>query len=232
FAARFAGFGFKIHSSTLTLARNMVNKGQLSELPAERIWSETEKALLLPETAVFFRSLENLNALAQLFPGLGKSDIDRLEELSDLHQATEERFALLISTLPPEAIEETCHRLKVPNQYRGLALMIADHQKTWKDICLLPARKLVDWVHILDAVRRPQRAQQFNWLCYSIMQTTDADIAQKNSATFVQALSIASSVGFDSLTKEKQLLQGADLGEAIKEEQSHQLTEMKSRDEH
>jgi tRNA nucleotidyltransferase (CCA-adding enzyme) len=65
-AAQFAArFGFKIDPDTVTLCREM----DLSDLPAERIWGEMEKLLLLaPAPSPGMTWLRDLGATNQLFP--------------------------------------------------------------------------------------------------------------------------------------------------------------------
>lgn len=68
FAARFAHLGFTIASETFTLMTKMVNDGELSDLVAERVWQETEKALLSQSPHKYFQVLRDCGALAVLFP--------------------------------------------------------------------------------------------------------------------------------------------------------------------
>ncbi|MDX6614334.1 MAG: hypothetical protein QOD75_3520 [Blastocatellia bacterium] len=65
-AAQFAArFNFQIHPATVELCKSM----DLSDLPAERIWAEMEKLLLLaPEPFIGLEWLRKLGATAQLFP--------------------------------------------------------------------------------------------------------------------------------------------------------------------
>jgi tRNA nucleotidyltransferase (CCA-adding enzyme) len=67
-AAQFAArFDFDIEPSTIELCRSI----ELTDLPAERIWGELEKLLLLaPQPSIGLRWLERLGATEQLFPEL------------------------------------------------------------------------------------------------------------------------------------------------------------------
>lgn len=73
FAARFHYLGFSIAEETLNLMTAMVEAGELKYLTAERVWRETERALLTQNPEVYFATLRQIGALAQLFP-----EIDRL----------------------------------------------------------------------------------------------------------------------------------------------------------
>ncbi|MGB0954911.1 MAG: HD domain-containing protein, partial [Panacagrimonas sp.] len=81
FAARYAPFGFRIADETLALMQGMVNQGEVDHLVPERIWKETERALMQSDQAhaegvpsVYFRVLHQCGALARVMP-----------ELADLH---------------------------------------------------------------------------------------------------------------------------------------------------
>lgn len=68
FAARFAHLGFTLAPETAALMRSMVDGGELSALPAERVWKETEKALQSQSPQVYFQVLRACGALQVLFP--------------------------------------------------------------------------------------------------------------------------------------------------------------------
>ena len=67
-AAQFAArFEFKIELGTVTLSRGI----DLSDLPAERVWGEVEKLLLLPRSpSIGLQWLRELGVIEQLFPEL------------------------------------------------------------------------------------------------------------------------------------------------------------------
>jgi tRNA nucleotidyltransferase (CCA-adding enzyme) len=73
FAARFAGLGFSVADETLELMRQIAATGELTSLSPERVWKETEKALVTDRPRVYFETLRRCGALARLFP-----EIDRL----------------------------------------------------------------------------------------------------------------------------------------------------------
>jgi tRNA nucleotidyltransferase (CCA-adding enzyme) len=73
FAARFHVLGFEIADATLALMQTIAESGELRTLSPERIWQETEKSLESESPAVFFSTLRDCGALAEVFP-----EIDRL----------------------------------------------------------------------------------------------------------------------------------------------------------
>ena len=70
FAARFAHLNFRVADETQALMREMAESGELAHLTAERVWKETEKALLTRNPQVYFQVLRDCGALQVLFPEL------------------------------------------------------------------------------------------------------------------------------------------------------------------
>ncbi|WKZ92976.1 multifunctional CCA addition/repair protein [Chimaeribacter arupi] len=73
FAARFAHLGFTVAPVTQALMQQMADGGELAHLTPERVWKETEKALLTRDPQVYFQVLRDCGALKVLFP-----EVDRL----------------------------------------------------------------------------------------------------------------------------------------------------------
>lgn len=70
FLARYAHLGFQIADETLALMRQITDSGELKHLTPERVWQETERALLENSPLAFFTALRECNALSVLFPEL------------------------------------------------------------------------------------------------------------------------------------------------------------------
>jgi len=68
FAARYADRGFRVAEATLALMQQMVENGEVDHLQAERVWSETQKALTEATPSAFVRTLRDCGALKVLFP--------------------------------------------------------------------------------------------------------------------------------------------------------------------
>jgi tRNA nucleotidyltransferase (CCA-adding enzyme) len=73
FAARFSSLGFEIAAETMALMRSMTDNGEIDALVPDRVWKETELALLGRDSRVYFETLRACGALAVLFP-----EVDRL----------------------------------------------------------------------------------------------------------------------------------------------------------
>jgi len=68
FAARFAGLGFRIASETRDMMRQIVASGEADALVPDRIWKETEAALVGPNPRLFFEALRACGALRIVYP--------------------------------------------------------------------------------------------------------------------------------------------------------------------
>jgi len=68
FAARYARWGFHVAHSTNALMRTMVNNGEVDALVAERVWTETDKALAEEHPERYFEVLRGCGALQRIFP--------------------------------------------------------------------------------------------------------------------------------------------------------------------
>ena len=72
FAARFAGFDFRVHESTLALMRDITRSGELQHLAPERIWREIELAMQTEKPSIFVSVLRECGALEELLPEINR----------------------------------------------------------------------------------------------------------------------------------------------------------------
>lgn len=71
--ARFAArLGFIIAGETMDLMKQITASGELDALVAERVWQETERALVENQPVLFFTVLRDCGALARVFPELDR----------------------------------------------------------------------------------------------------------------------------------------------------------------
>lgn len=68
FYARFAYLGFRVAPSTLQLMQAICVSGELRSLSPERVWQETQKALLTRSPQLFFQLLYQIGGLNDWFP--------------------------------------------------------------------------------------------------------------------------------------------------------------------
>ncbi len=194
FAARYAPLGFRVDPGTLALMRDMVARGEVDALVAERVWQETDKALREPAAATFFKVLRECGALERIYPEIDAlfgvpqparwhPEIDTgvhtfmvLDQAARLSADARVRFAALVHDLgkgtTPSAewpahhrheersvalIEALAARLRVPTEYRDLAVIVARYHGVVHRAFELKARTVLEFIERTDALRRPER---------------------------------------------------------------------------
>jgi tRNA nucleotidyltransferase (CCA-adding enzyme) len=147
--ARFAArFDFSIDKSTSDLMRNMVQSGEADYLVPERVWQEFAKGLMEEHPEGMFEVLEACGLRERLLP-----ELETQPEV--LSGSLAVRFALLCWSLAEDEVETLCRRLRVPNDVRDLALLVARNRNS-----LETARRPEELLELLkktDALRRPER---------------------------------------------------------------------------
>ncbi len=163
FAARFAPLGFRIAPETLALMSTMVRQGEVDALVAERVWRETERSLAEPAPETFFDTLQACGALPVIMPQLQWSERERrtLRRAVPLSGEPQVRFAALLASLDEAAIERLCERLRVPLEYRELAL-VTNRLVSPANVASQPvsAGNLLTILERNDAFRRRERFER------------------------------------------------------------------------
>ncbi len=202
FAARFANLGFRVADDTLALLREMSASGELTDLTAERVWQETQRALAGPAPRVYFETLRACGALAVLFPEVERlwgvpqradyhPEIDTgvhvmmvMDAAAQLSPHAHVRFAALTHDLgkgdtPPDVlprhighehrsvkrVHELCDRLRIPNEFRDLAVHVAHYHGLAHRVFELKPATLLEMLEKIDAFRRPVRYDEFVTAC-------------------------------------------------------------------
>ena len=157
FAARFHHLGFNIADETMTLMKQMTANDELKYLPAERVWSETQRALCTVNPSHFFKVLRSCGALKKLFPELDSlfgipqpeahhPEIDTgLHVLMSLDQAVQTsnspvvRFAVLTHDLGKGKTPPQDWPQHIGHEERGVALIetLCQRLRVPKDYCKL-----------------------------------------------------------------------------------------------
>ena len=114
FAARYHHIGFSVASETMQLMRSVSEGKELDCLNPERVWKETEKALLEKSPQVYVKILRQCGALKRLFPEIdqlftaepsnhnqkirahGSTTLVALEKIAKLSDSGPIRFAVLV----------------------------------------------------------------------------------------------------------------------------------------
>ena len=117
FLAQLSDFEFSVHPETHDMIKTMVENGVLSDISAERILIEMEKALSSNKPSVFFSYLDEVGATNTLWPELKlklEKTLDPIEK-----DKTDARFCALLSSLEKNEIERFCQRLNIANKKRN-----------------------------------------------------------------------------------------------------------------
>ncbi|WP_113908092.1 multifunctional CCA tRNA nucleotidyl transferase/2'3'-cyclic phosphodiesterase/2'nucleotidase/phosphatase [Aliidiomarina celeris] len=191
FAARFAHLGFTIAAETQTLMRQIVAQGEISHLVPERVWAETEKALVTQSPAVFFQVLHNCGALQVLlelpdeaaamlsdnrWPTLGRSTT--IVENMEKEHCVSLRYACFVYDLGTaiknhHAAYQLCKQhLRAPNRCHELAaLNLAATELLARSN--ISADTALAFYQRLDIWRKPERAEQLQQLLQCIPTSTE-----------------------------------------------------------
>jgi tRNA nucleotidyltransferase (CCA-adding enzyme) len=186
FAARLATLGFKLAPETQALLRTMVANGEISALVPERVWREMQRALGEASPEVFFDLLQECGALAVLVPELhwGEAERSVLRRAVRIGAEPAVRFASLLATTPAEAIGALCERLRVPNEFRDLALLGARLQGRLAHAHGLDAPQMLELLEAADAFRRPDRFAQLLRVAQAASGLDDAGREAVTAALF------------------------------------------------
>ncbi|GAA4648665.1 CCA-adding protein [Kistimonas scapharcae] len=195
FAARYAPFGFQIADETTALMKLMVSSGEVNYLVAERVWQETVRALAEPAPVVFFDVLNDCGALSALMPMLlpgfsHDSAIPRtaLARSAEKQSDTVSRFVFAAlpwadqapATNAADQLKTFCADLKVPVEYREMAILVANHLPTWLSMTSASPESLLTLLEKTDVFRREARFQQFLSICELLAHTVNANHQQRN----------------------------------------------------
>ena len=201
FLARFFGLGFEVEDDTRALLRQMSGSGELEHLIAERVWRETEKALLSPHPAEYFRLLREVGALAILFPELdalfGKPqtakyhpEIDSgvhalmaIEQSALITDDLETRFAVLCHDFGKGKTPQDILPSHRGHEHRGVPLIDAFCQRLRVPKNLKQSATLVGQHHLLCHQARELRPGTL----LKLMNDLDAFRRPKRMEVFLQA---------------------------------------------
>jgi len=168
--ARFAArFDFSIAPETLALMREMVVRGEVDALIAERVWQELSRGLMEQTPSRMLAALDACGALAvvlrELAAALSGGQLASRQAVLDGAAAAgmdlPQRFALLSMHAGDEALAALCRRLRVPQECAELALLTVRQSTVAVEAASLNAAALLALLQSADALRRPARFEQF-----------------------------------------------------------------------
>ncbi len=95
-----------------------------------------------------------------------------------------------------ELVRALCERLRVPNDYRDLAMRVAEYHMHCHRVAELQPGTLLDVIQALDGFRRPERVEQFRLACEADFRGREgfADRAYEQGVLFRAAFEAARAV--------------------------------------
>ncbi len=234
FASRYAPLGFTVDESTAKLTSQMKAAGELGHLVAERVWSETSKALTQAWSDIYFDTLYQLNVLDVIMPKLYQASNDNPSQwqlmLSSLRMAGEQqadnvmKFALVATCFkshqqhnnPTTEYLEFCQGLKVPKNTERLGLFILEHFDKLKNFDHLTADPLFELLRLSGSLKDTSLLEQALKVIHLYQQVKQTALLTtiKTQLTQISAKDVASE------------LTGKQIGEAIDKLRLQKLDEI------
>ena len=223
FAARLAPLGFRLASETAALMRRMVDNGEINSLVSERVWREMQRALGEAHPEQFFEVLQDSGALAVLLPELDWRAAERatMQRAARLSAEPSVRFAALLADAAPQAITALSERLRVPNDYRELALLTA---RLWQRIAAadaLDAGGVLELLEAADAFRRPDRFEL-------LLRAAQARSGSDDSLHAALAVALVTAVGATLPPEQIAQLKGIAIAAAYRAARIERLQQLQS----
>lgn len=190
FAARFTEF--HIDPTTLDLMRDMVQRGEVDALVAERVWQEWERALQEKNPVRFFETLSQCGALDLLFPALRENEagLQALQRAAARDLPPTVRFAVLLHTLDEQHIRTITTRYRIPKDYSELALLVWGNYGGYAKVQRLDTAARLSLLERLDAFRKPDRLSLFLAGCEVILDSNAAPQSQLLQKIYLAAKSV------------------------------------------
>lgn len=234
FASRYAPLGFTVDESTTKLTSQMKAAGELNHLVAERVWSETSKALTQAWSDIYFDTLYQLNVLDVIMPKLYQASNDNPSQwqlmLSALRMAGEQqadnamKFALVATCFKSDQQPnnrtgeylEFCQGLKVPKNAERLGLFILEHFDELKNFDHLTADPLFALLRLSNSLKDTSLLEQALQVVHLYQQVKQTALLTtiKTQLTQISAKDVASE------------LTGKHIGEAIDKLRLQKLEEI------
>jgi tRNA nucleotidyltransferase (CCA-adding enzyme) len=182
-AARFSDF--TVAEETTTLMQHMVLEGEADHLVAERVWQELSRGLMEKTPSRMLQVLQGCHAWARLLPEIRVDSalLKRLDTSAQLNTGLPVRFACLMnwgsdSNLSEDRLKligQLCERLRVPQDCRELAQVVARECLPIEQCMALKPTGLLDLLERCDALRKPSRFSDALLACECAARPHDLD---------------------------------------------------------
>lgn len=222
FMARFnTEFNFQIASSTMELMSEMVENGEVDFLVPERVWAETEKAMMENSPAVFFNELLKCGALSRIMPLFNNVDAfgSRVFNAAAVRNMDlDTRVMTLTSELNVNRLREAMFALRVPNDLVRRCVKFNVLRSRMEKMVIEDAMSRFHRGHIfqllndMDAWKNSDELRSMG-IVLSLISNPKIN---KVFDLMISCMEQASSVCFDNLTDDqKATLKGREIAKAI-----------------
>ena len=160
FASRFQDFS--VHGDTIALMKTMVQRGDLGELAAERIYAEFNKALSTSHPLRFFEIVTLVGAHEKLWPGINDQGLTMLQQVANRTDNKVFRFSALLFSAEDSQLDSMAKSLRLPKQLIDFTRLSNHAYNAWKQLETSDGKYIVDWFYEIDAFRRRDRFEQLN----------------------------------------------------------------------
>jgi tRNA nucleotidyltransferase (CCA-adding enzyme) len=229
FAARLGDF--EVAPETLTLARDMVQAGEVDALVPERVWQELERGLMAGHPSRMAQVLWDCGAWPRLWPELDWHAPNRVRLWQWLDSNTHggsalglgQRWALWCHGAAPGQVSAIGERLRVPQAVNELALGWAIWGSGLQE-ALPDAPSACERLHRMDAQRRPERVQE--WLHLAHVASWDSRQVE-HAQSWQKALRAMQGVDVKATHQRavEQGLRGPAIGRALVQAQSEAIAQ-------
>ena len=190
FSARFHKKGFIIHPETLKMMKSMSKQGEIQNLVGDRVWKETEEALSSGDSHIFFRALQDCDALRIIFPEFYELDsssksnstkiqekytFEILEHSSNKTNNPAINFSILVfdilksrhksSNAMQKAhktlVRELKNRLPIPSNFIDVSSLLIQFTELIENAVSLSPDSILMFLENADAFRRKKRFEEF-----------------------------------------------------------------------
>ena len=190
FSARFHKKGFIIHPETLKMMKSMSKQGEIQNLVGDRVWKETEEALSSGDSHIFFRALQDCDALRIIFPEFYELDsssksnstkiqekytFEILEHSSNKTNNPAINFSILVFDIlksrhkSSNAMQkahktlarELKNRLPIPSNFIDVSSLLIQFTELIENTVSLSPDSILMFLKNADAFRRKKRFEEF-----------------------------------------------------------------------
>ena len=190
FSARFHKKGFIIHPETLKMMNSMSKQGEIQNLVGDRVWKETEEALSSGDSHIFFRALQDCDALRIIFPEFYELDsssksnstkiqekytFEILEHSSNNTNNPAINFSILVFDIlksrhkSSNAMQkahktlarELKNRLPIPSNFIDVSSLLIQFTELIENTVSLSPDSILMFLENVDAFRRKKRFEEF-----------------------------------------------------------------------